>query len=191
MTESPLPPHLPTTCPAPPTPVQTLFLQHSAAVRGFVWGLVADRTVADDIFQEVFLTVARQQDEFDRTGNFLAWVRGIARNKVLEHWRRQRTGRLLFDEQLLELLAESAETAFDKEDERLERRREALARCLQRLAPRAREIIDLRYAEQPLAPPELARRIGWTTNAVNVALARARAFLRACTQQVLTGADPA
>lgn len=166
-------------------PVQTLFLQHAAAVRGFVLGLVADRAAADDIFQDVFLTVAQKEAEFDRSRNFVAWVRGIARNKVLEHHRRQRTKALLLDEQLLELVAESAEKVCDG----VELRREALARCMERLAPRAREIVDLRYAEQPLAPPELARRIGWTTNAVNVALTRARAFLRECTRQVLASGE--
>lgn len=172
------------TTPSSHPPVQALFLQHSAAVRGFVLGLVADRAAAADIFQEVFLTVAQREAEFDRSRNFFAWVRGIAHNKVLEHYRRQRTT-FLCDEQLLELMAESAGTVSDG----LERRREALARCLERLAPRAREIVDLRYAEQSLAPPELARRIGWTTNAVNVALARARAFLRECTRQVLAGGE--
>ena len=174
-----------TTDPSAQPPIQTLFLQHAAAVRGFVLGFVADRAAADDIFQEVFLTVARREADFRRDGNFLAWARGIARNKVLEHYRRQRAKPLLFDEQLLELLAASADTS----GERLERRREALAQCLERLAPRAREVVDLRYAEQPLAPPGIAQRIGWTTNAVNVALSRARAFLRECTSQLLAGGE--
>jgi len=166
--------------PPPPT-IESLFLQHATAVRGFVMGLMPDRATADDVFQEVFLTVTRRGTDFRRDGNFLAWVRGIARNKVLEHYRRQRTVPLPFDEELLNLLADSAEGS----DQLRERRQEALTKCLERLAPRAREIVDLRYAEQPLSPPEIAERIAWTTNAVHVALARARAFLRECTQQVL------
>lgn len=161
--------------------LHTLFLQHAATVRGFVFGLVADRAAADDVFQEVFLTVVQRSSDFRPEGNFLAWVRGIARNKVLEYYRRQRLQALPFDDELLELLVEAA----DEREPQAERRREALARCLERLAPRAREIVDLRYAEQPLSPPEIAERLAWTTNAVHVALARARAFLRECTQQVL------
>ncbi|MDA1018027.1 MAG: sigma-70 family RNA polymerase sigma factor [Planctomycetota bacterium] len=165
--------------------VQTLFLQHAAAVRGFVLGLVADRAAADDIVQEVFLTVVQKEADSRRDEDFLPWVRGIARNKVLENYRRQRSGTILFDQEMIGLLAVSGETSDDK----WQRRREALAQCLERLAPRAREVVDLRYADQPLAPPELARRIGWTTNAVNAALARARAFLRECTRQVLAGGE--
>lgn len=166
-------------------PIQSLFLQHASALRGFVLGLVADRTAADDIVQEVFLTVVQREADFRRDGCFLAWARGIARNKVLEHHRRRRSTPLPFDDRLLELLVESAEAA----QERFERRREALARCLERLAPRSRQIVELRYAERPLAGAELAERIGWTTNAVHVALARARAFLRDCTRQALASGE--
>lgn len=154
-------------------------------VRGFVLGLVADRAAADDVFQDVFLTVVQRSEDFRRDGNFLAWVRGIARNKVLEYYRRQRIQPLPFDEQLLELLAD----AVDERDVQLDRQREVLARCLERLAPRAREIVDLRYAEHPLSPPEIAERLAWTTNAVHVALARVRAYLRECTQHMLASGE--
>jgi len=170
--------------PPPPT-IEALFLQQAAAVRGFVRGLVPDRAAAEDVFQDVFLTVTRRGADFRRDGNFLAWVRGIARNKVLEHHRRQRSAPLPFDEELLNLLADSAEGS----DQLLEQRREALTKCLERLAPRAREIVDLRYAEQSLSPPEIAERLVWTTNAVHVALSRVRAFLRECTQQVLASGE--
>jgi RNA polymerase sigma-70 factor, ECF subfamily len=169
----------------PNPPIETLFLQYAATVRGFVFGLVADRSAADDVFQEVFLTVVQRGSDFRADGNFLAWVRGIARNKVLEHYRRQRVQALPFDDQLLELLAVTA----DEGEPQMERRRAALSRCLERLAPRAREIVDLRYAEQPLSPPEIAEQLAWTTNAVHVALARARAFLRECAQQLLLATE--
>lgn len=169
----------------PQPTIETLFLQQAAAVRGFVRGLVPDRAAAEDVFQDVFLTVTRRGADFRREGNFLAWVRGIARNKVLEHYRRQRSAPLPFDEELLNLLANSAEGS----DQLLEQRREALTKCLERLAPRAREIVDLRYAEQSLSPPEIAERLAWTTNAVHVALSRARAFLRECTQRALASGE--
>lgn len=169
----------------PPLPlIESLFLQQAAAVRGFVMGLVADRAAADDVFQEVFLTVTQRGADFRRDGNFLAWVRGIARNKVLEHYRRQRKSPLPFDEELLALLAESTDQGDPFQDQR-----EALAKCLERLAPRARELVDLRYGEHALAPAKIAEHLAWTTNAVNVALARARAFLRECTRRALANGE--
>jgi RNA polymerase sigma-70 factor (ECF subfamily) len=166
----------------PPSPIQSLFLQHASSIRGYVLGLVGDTAAADDLFQDVFLTIVAREADFRRDGDFLAWVRGIVRFKVLEYYRRQRSAPLLFDEALLKRIAESWEHA-ERRRELWERRRNALAQCLERLSPRARQIINLRYADQPLTPPEIARRVGWTTPSVNVALARARAFLRKCTRE--------
>jgi RNA polymerase sigma-70 factor (ECF subfamily) len=169
-------------------PIETLFLQHAVSLRGYLFGLLADRAAADDVFQEVFLVVVQRGGDFRRDGNFLAWARGIARNKVREHYRQRRRA-FPFDDQLLELLAEAAEQVHDGKPQ-LDQQREALSRCLDRLAPRARQIVDLRYAEKPLSPPEIAERLSWTTPAVHVALSKARGFLRDCTQHMLMQGVP-
>jgi RNA polymerase sigma-70 factor (ECF subfamily) len=161
--------------------VQKLFLQHSAALRGFIVGLMGDRGEANDVFQELFLTVSRKADLFRPRESFLAWARGIARNKVLEHFRQNRRSPQLIDEPLLEVLAESAGQA----DDVWEDRRAVLAECIQELAPRARQILELRYADTPVSPPDIAQRLTWTVNAVHVALARARKFLQDCTRRRL------
>lgn len=165
--------------------VQKLFMQHAAPLRGFILGLLGNREEANDVFQEAFLAATRSADTFRPEGNFLAWARGIARNKVLEHFRKSRRLPQLFDEQLLGLLADSA----GQQDDLLEERRAALADCVERLAPRARQILDLRYADQPVAPPGIAERLGWTVNAVHVALTRARKFLQECTRRRLAEED--
>jgi RNA polymerase sigma-70 factor (ECF subfamily) len=166
--------------------VQMLFLQHGAALRGFILGLMPDRAAAADVFQEVFLTVTQRADQFRPECGFLPWARGIARNKVLEHFRRRRQLPQLFDDGLLELLAVSA----GAQDDVWEERRAALADCIQELAPRARQILELRYAEVPASPPEIAERLAWTVNAVHVALARARKFLQDCTRRRLAAGEP-
>jgi RNA polymerase sigma-70 factor (ECF subfamily) len=167
--------------PATTESVQALFLQHAAALRGYLLGLLNDRELAQDLFQELFLTVTRIAESFRPDGNFLAWARGIARNKVLEQFRRGKLLPVPFDAELLEMLADTA----DEEADLWEDRREVLSDCIQQLAPRARQILELRYAEKPLAPPEIAEQLGWTTNAVNVALSRARKFLQECSQRRL------
>ncbi len=47
----------------------------------------------DDVFQEVFLTVARKIDDFmlNQSGSFRGWLRVITRSRVVDHFRR--TGR--------------------------------------------------------------------------------------------------
>src|SRR5262249_57451566 len=65
--------------------VQRLFLRHAGVLRGFILGLLPDHNRAEDVFQEVFLTVSRKAAEFRPGSNFPAWARSIARLKVLEH----------------------------------------------------------------------------------------------------------
>jgi RNA polymerase sigma-70 factor (ECF subfamily) len=167
--------------------VQRLFLRHAGLLRGFILGLFPDHNRAEDVFQEVFLTITRKAGEFQPGSNFLAWARSIARLKVLEACRSSRGEPQLLEPQALEAVLAVAD---ENDDGRWEERRAALARCLDQLAPRAREILELRYGEDFLPPPQIAERISWTVNAVNVALSRARKFLQECTRRRLTPEEP-
>src|ERR1700757_3632998 len=69
--------------------VQMLFVQHTAALRGFVHALMPDFARADDVVQETFLTATKKAADFEPGTNFLGWVCSIARFKVLEAGRKQ------------------------------------------------------------------------------------------------------
>jgi RNA polymerase sigma-70 factor (ECF subfamily) len=144
-----------------------------------------DANRAEDVFQEVFLTVTRKAHDFDPNSNFLAWARSIARLKVLEACRASRGGPSLLEPEAIDALCEAAEEPTEDWDER----RQILARCLQKLAPRAREIVEMRYSVEQLSPPMIAQRLSWSVNAVHVALSRARKFLQECTRRRLTLED--
>jgi RNA polymerase sigma-70 factor (ECF subfamily) len=161
--------------------VQRLFLRHAGLLRGFILGLLPDHHVAEDVFQELFLTVTRKAGEFQPGSNFLAWARTIARLKVLECCRARKAGPQLLDPAALEAVAAVA----DEMDDTWASHRAALAHCLEQLAPRARQILELRYSEEFLAPPEIAARVSWSVGAVHVALSRARKFLHDCAQRRL------
>lgn len=161
--------------------VQKLFLQHADLLRGFVRGLVPHQEAADDIFQELFLTLTAKAADFQLGSNFLAWARAIARLKVFEQYRQLKRSVPLLSAEVLEVLADAAPEA----DGLLMPRYEALQSCLQQVAPRAREMVALRYADPPLTPRQIARQLSWTANAVRVALARARKFLLECVERRL------
>ncbi len=161
--------------------VQRLFLRHAGLLRGFILGLLPDHHIAEDVFQELFLTITHKAGEFQPGTNFLAWARAIGRLKVLECCRARKAGPQLLDPAALEALAAAA----GEVDDTWAPHRAALAHCLEQLAPRARQILELRYSEEFLAPPEIAARISWSVGAVHVALSRARKFLHDCTQRRL------
>lgn len=154
--------------------VQRLFVQHSAAVRGFIVALSPDLAMADDVFQETFLTITAKAGVFDMNRDFLAWACGVARLKLMEAGRRAAKQWRPLSDEVLDALSASAPPA-EPEDARLR----FLADCTQKLAPQSRRIVELCY-QQGHKPAEIARRIEWTVEAVYVALSRARAALRQC-----------
>lgn len=160
--------------------LQTGFLQLMPELKGWFCGMVADRALVDDLVQETFLTVIRKQDTFEVGTNFRAWVFAIARFKLMSVSRHPANSEVCLSETLLEIML-NEETAESGWDQRLE----FLNRCLKKLAPRAREVIELRYFSD-LNPPEIAKAIQWSTGSVNVALTRARQVLAQCVQAEVT-----
>jgi RNA polymerase sigma-70 factor (ECF subfamily) len=163
--------------------VQSLFVQHLPALRGFVLSLVSDFSLVDDIVQETFLVITAKAASFQRGTNFRAWAWTIARYKVLQTLEKAAPVPERFAPDVLEALAAqgSAETWYS--DEQLQH----LAKCMEGLAPKAREAVELRY-QQAHRPPEIASRLGWTVESVHVALSRARVFLRDCVSQRMAAA---
>lgn len=159
--------------------VQRLFVQNMIAVRGFVIALMPDFSRVDDVVQETFLTVTEKADDFEEGTKFRSWVFSIARFKVLEAARGPGTREILLDEEVIDALC-TAEIPEPNSDRELQ----VLAECTNGLARQAKRVIDLRY-EQSKRPPEIAEKMGWTVNAVNVALARSRKALRECVDRKL------
>ena len=164
--------------------VQRLFLKHYSLLRGFVGGLVPDLDQAEDILQDVFVEITRKAGDFQSGTDFPAWARAFARNKVYEFWRRSRRKHVMLRPEVLDAVAGDAPAL----DETWSARRAALAKCLDEVAPRAREILELRY-RQGLAPGDIARRVSWTASAVHTALSKVRRFLRDCTGRRLASEE--
>lgn len=160
----------------PPTPaeqVQLLFVRHEGAIRAFVRALQPSLADADDVLQETFLTISRKAEAFQPGSNFVAWACGIARLKVLENFRQRKRANVLSEAALI-ALAEEAPVG-----ETTDVREQALSRCLEKLAPKSRELLWRRYSNRQDSD-EMAEGVGMTSTAIRVALSKARAFLRDC-----------
>jgi RNA polymerase sigma-70 factor (ECF subfamily) len=159
--------------------VQQLFVRHQGQLKAFIVALCPGFARADDVLQEVFLTVTAKAHEFDLDSNFSAWVRAIARFKVLEA--RRRSGHQSLSSHVLESLAASCPDEWGNEE-----RLNAMAECMGVLAPRAKELVQLRYQREH-SPTEIARMLSRSLNSVNVALSKARLLLRECMSRQLDG----
>lgn len=164
--------------------VQKQFLKNYSLLRGFVCGLVPDLQQAEDILQDVFVEVTRKSGDFQPGTDFPAWARAFARNKVYEFWRKSRRRHLLLCPEALDAVVRDAEVL----DDTWAARRKALAECIEEVAPKARQILKLRY-RQGVAPADIARRLSWTVAAVYTALSKVRKFLRDCTGRRLASEE--
>jgi RNA polymerase sigma-70 factor (ECF subfamily) len=153
--------------------VQLLFVRHEGAIRAFVRALQPSLSDADDVMQETFLTVSRKAAAFEPGTNFIAWACGIARLKVLESFRQQKRATVLSEAAIIALTedAPAPEVAV--------RREAALARCLEKVTPKARDLLWRRYSSRQ-SSEEMAIALSMTPTAVRLALFKARAFLRDC-----------
>ena len=105
----------------------------------------------------------------------------------MEHRHRRFPAARQLSDEAWDALVESAREVDDAWDAR----REALRKCLDELAPRAREVVQLRYSVERLDLEEVARRMSWTVGSVKVALSRAKDALWDCVQRRLTDTNGA
>jgi len=162
--------------------VQRDFLTHASLIHGFIYSLYPCAE-AEDLVHEVFLVATAKAESFRQGTDFLAWVRAIARYKVLEKLRAVRRAPSMLSQEAVEGLADRSDALFTEWEERSK----ALRKCLPRLSPRARQMVELKYGEGRTLK-QIAADIGWSVKAVKVGLGRARKVLRDCVALQLGGA---
>jgi RNA polymerase sigma-70 factor (ECF subfamily) len=147
-----------------------LYDQALPEVYGYLFRRCQDRAVAEDLTSETFLAAVKAGENSPRT---VAWLIGIARHKLADHWRwRARQDRLV--EQVSDSSTEvgAANDPWDAELEVL-RAREVLAR----LGPHHRAALTLRHLDG-LTVPETAAILDRTVHATEALLVRARQAFR-------------
>ena len=156
-----------------------LFSKYESNVRAFVTSLLPNWEGVDEVMQETSLVMWKKFDQFDpdRPGsNFIDWAFMIARYEVLKYRRRRATDRLVFSEDVYELLASEAEeiVAESQPD-----RKKALQGCLQKLKLPQQKLIQTAYADG-VSIKQAAKEVGRTPTGLYKALARIRCKLHRC-----------
>ncbi len=121
----------------------TLHTKNQHRVSAFVPMLVTNWQKAEELVQDTFLILWKKIDEFDPATDFFSWAARVAQFEVLNYRRSKQRQSQMMDPATIEALAA---TAIEMKDENSERR-EALAKCIQDLVPKDRQILSLRYRE--------------------------------------------
>jgi RNA polymerase sigma-70 factor (ECF subfamily) len=159
-----------------------LFLQNQRRLYSYVLTLLPHRADAEDVLQEASLVMWDKFHERRPPDDFVAWGCRIAYFKVLDFSKKRQRCRVRFSQQLLERVAE---TAIEQAGAlQLEERREALAGCIEKLAPRDRDLLGRRLAAGATTETTAAA-VGRSVEAVYKALARIRKALFDCVTRSL------
>jgi RNA polymerase sigma-70 factor, ECF subfamily len=159
--------------------LQLLFGRHRQRVYRFALRLVGNAATAEDIVNEVFLELWRRAASFERRAQLSTWLLAITRNKALSALR------VRVDQPLDEAMAEAMpDPRINAEDSLQASERNALVRrCLERLSPAHREVIDLVYYHEK-SVDEVAAIIGVPAATVKTRMFYARKRLAELAKEV-------
>ena len=151
--------------------MRVLYARHGVRVYRFILRMTGDVSLSEDLLSEVFFNVWRQADTFEAKSKVSTWLLAIARYKAMSALRRRRS-----DEQLDDAKAAVIEDPSDGPEITLHAtQRSALVRkCLTKLAPAHRQVIDLVYYHEK-SVEEVAQVVGIPANTVKTRMFYARA----------------
>lgn len=147
-------------------------------VRSFIHARVMNAADAEDLAQESFIAAFRGLAKFDLGQSFEAWLVGIARHRVLGHFRA--TGRRHVSGQKFreECLARISEELYQIEEETGHEPLKRLMACVEKLPERMRQVIRARLRGEDGS--KTATLLNTTRGAIYMLQLRANGQLKDC-----------
>ncbi|NLE37446.1 MAG: sigma-70 family RNA polymerase sigma factor [Pirellulaceae bacterium] len=161
-----------------------LLTKHQRTLYLYIVALVPNLADVDDVLQATNMVLWSKADEFKARSDFGAWARRVAHFQVLAFWKRERGRRLVFDNDLIDLLA----VEWEEEAEGLESRRQALNGCLKKLCDTDRELLARRYGSGSTVA-QIAEQVARPVKSVYRSLERTRMTLLECIRRSLATED--
>ncbi len=148
-----------------------LYDRHMTSVYRYLLARVGDVHDAEDLTSQTFLEAFEHLDSYRGTGAFRAWLLRIARNKVIDHYRRRRPQVSLSEE--TEWIVDAGEASSESMEAIVEHsvQMAQVARKLRTLSPDRAEAVALRIFGG-LEVTEVAQTLGKPEPAVRMLLHR-------------------
>lgn len=162
-----------------------LFLQNQRRLYAYILTLLPNRADADDVLQDASMVMWDKFDAGQPPTDFLAWARRVAYHKVLDFYKKTHRAEARLGRVFLDRVAGACEQA---ETLQLDDRRAALAACVEKLAPKDRDLLNRRFAEGATTR-STSEQVGRSVEAVYKALAKVRQSLLDCVQKSLARED--
>lgn len=165
--------------------------EHHSSLRAFVRSLGVNPLWVDDVAQEAFIVAYNRLDEFDVEKDFGAWLRGIARNLVINERRKDARRKRILSDNLTDVLLATSSVPEDEELELGDRglaRIKALRECIGQLPEKSLKLIRAKY-ENNSSALDIAEDLDMKPPAVRKALERLRTSLKKCMEDRLEASE--
>lgn len=154
----------------PGTALLALYDRALPVVYGYLVSRCGTASLAEDLTSETFLAAVDAVRRDDAPAVSTQWLVGVARHKLVDHWRR-----IAREERGLRAVAGDEPADADPWDQRVDSL--CAQRTLQQLAPQYRAALTLRYVDD-LPVAEVADVMDRTLHATEALLVRARGAFR-------------
>ncbi len=147
-------------------------------LHAYIAYLVGDREAAKDVLQETNVVLWREAARYDESKPFLPWAKTVAYYQALSHIKKRAHEKLVFDEDLLLLLARADEA---HREDNMENRLRVLDRCFAKLTRLQQSVMKFRYFHDwPVS--RLAKKFAFSEAAASMFLTRIRRQLAECVE---------
>ena len=153
--------------------LKMLVNRHKSKIFTSIYLLVKDRALAEDIFQDTFVKVINtlKKGHYQEEGKFLQWVMRIARNLVIDHFRKLSKLPVVTDSDGNDIFNVISIADENREDEIMrEQSHNRVRQLIQQLPEEQKEVLILRHYAN-LSFKEIAELTGVS---INTALGRMR-----------------
>lgn len=150
-----------------------LINRHQSKIYGFIYSKMADRDVADDIFQDTFIKVIKtlKSNSYNEEGKFLPWVMRISHNLVVDHYRKNKKMPMLRETEDFSIFSILTDNSMNVESRIItESIEKDLQKIIKQLPEDQKEVLTMRIY-QDLSFNEIAELTGVS---INTALGRMR-----------------
>lgn len=122
---------------------EDLVSKYEIVVMRFIYSMIKDKQISEDITQEVFITVYNKLYTFDSKYKFYSWILRIAKNKCIDHIRKYSK---INETNIDEMLGISSKEISPENIIEFKETKEIVRRYINSLGELDKQIIMLRYS---------------------------------------------
>ncbi len=152
-----------------------LFTRNQSQIYGYIISLLGNLNDSEDIFQDVASAMWLNFEKFQPGTDFTAWGIKIAKNKVIDFIRKQRSSKVFFSDETIELISDYRSNDFQVHEQKVM----MLEHCMSKLSEKDQKLVRLRYTQHNTTK-SLAERFGRSVDGLYKTMARIHYALYKC-----------